>query len=262
MARFGFTLLEQLAGLKPDDLDALNEILAQWSVQDARIVLGELDHRLKLIERLEQLAEDPSSDELHEIQPLFERGLWIFGPEYESIHFASNSTLLNVIRNLLESKPIKPLKNPRRRPDFVVLPDSTIGLYASDAFDPKSSEANGFDKVLIVELKKGGSRLAIDERRQGEDYAKELRKSGRIQKSTRSIVFVLGMEVDDEVSEDMNEGNTTVSARSYSVVLRQAHARTFFLREKIKEAKREELGDPEVEEVIMSPKQLRLVQKT
>lgn len=256
-ARTGYALLEQLASLQPHELDELSEILDKWTVQEARIVLSELDRRLKLIKRLEQLVEDPSSDELHDIQPLFARGLWIFGPEYESIHFTSNQTLSTVIRKLFGDGLEEPLVNARRRPDFVVLPDSTVGIYASDAFDQRS-EVSGFDKVLIVELKKGGSKITVEGRRQGEDYARALQQSGKVQRSTEIVVFVLGTEVAEDLRDEIKEGNTTVYARSYSVVLRQAHARTFHLQEKIREVKQEELLDLDVEEVLMTPSQIEL----
>ena len=126
-SRSGYDLLEQLANLKPDELDDLNEILNNWSVHDAQVVLGELDRRLKLIEQLERFVDDPTSDELHTIHPLFERGLWIFGTEYESVHFRSNKALSTVIRDLFKDNSEVPLQNPRRRPDLVVLPDSTVG---------------------------------------------------------------------------------------------------------------------------------------
>jgi hypothetical protein len=59
--------------------------------------------------------------------------------------------------------------------------------------------------------------------------------------------------------DDWEAGNTTVCARAYSVVLRQAHARTFYLQEKINEAKRDELLlDPDVEEIVSRPKQPEL----
>jgi hypothetical protein len=210
-----------------------------------------------LIERLEQVVEDPSSDELHEIQPLFARGLWIFGPEYESVHFTSNQTLLTVIRNLFGDRLEKPLVSPRRRPDLVVLPDSTVGIYASDAFDERS-EVIGFDKVLVVELKRGGSKIGVEEFRQGDDYARELRKSGKVQRSTKIMVFVLGTKVAEELADPSTQGNRTVYARSYSVVLRQAHARTFHLQKKIKEVKQEKLLDLDVEEVLMTLSQIEL----
>ena len=91
---------------------------------------------------------------------------------------------------------------------------------------------NGYSKVLIIELKRGGAQITIKERRQGEDYAKELRKSGKVQKSTEIIVFVLGSQVAPDVEDDLIEGKTTVISRAYSVILRQAQARTFHLQAK------------------------------
>ncbi len=254
-ARSGYALLEQLASFSPDDIDTLNEILEKWSVHEAQVVLDELERRLKLIERLEGFVDDPSSDELHDIHPLFARGLWIFGPEYESIHFSSNRSLSTVVRDLLKDQLTEPFTNPRKRPDFVVLPDSTVGVYASEAFDERA-EVNGFDKVLVVELKRGGAEIKIEEHRQGEDYARELQKSGKVQKTTKIVVFVLGTRVNSGLLDaDMGKGQIKVYPRSYAVVLRQAHARTFNLLEKIRAAKQEQLSDPDVEEVLREPSQ-------
>jgi len=257
-SRSGYRLLDKLAELAPDDIDALNEILENWTVQDARIVLVELDLRLKLIERLEALVDDPSSDELHQIQPLFEKGLWIFGPEYESVHFASNRTLLRVIRELFGDESESKLQTPRRRPDFVVLGDSSLGIYSCDSFDD-TSVVNGVGKVLVVELKRGGSAITIEDRRQGEDYARELQRSGKIQRWTKMKVFVLGTTIEPGVEFIEIGENTKVYPRPYSVVLRQAHARTFHLKEKIEQAKQGQLLDADVENVIRMPEQTELM---
>jgi hypothetical protein len=246
-ARTGSLLLEQLAELKPGELDQLSEILENWSVQEARIVLGELEKRLKIIRKLEVLVEDPKADELHEIHPLFSSGLWIFGPEYESIHFTSNRTLVTTIQDLFKDRIPEDLRKDLR-PDFVALHDSTIGVYASNSFDSRS-EVNGFDKVLIVELKRGGYRISIRERRQGEDYARELRKTGKIQPETQIDVFVLGSEISPDLLP-IDEGRTRVYPRSYEVILQQAHARTFFLLERIKQSRQETLYDMDVEEIM------------
>jgi hypothetical protein len=252
--RTGYDILDQLSRLKLDEIDALSELLQTWSVHEVRVVLNELERRLKIIERLEQFIEDPTTDELHELQPLFEQGLWIFGPEFESIQFTSNRTLSKVIRDLLgDTAPVQ-LSNPRRRPDFVILPDSSIGVYSSDSFD-EQSEVNGYEKILVVELKRGGSRITYEELNQGNSYARELRNSGKVQRSTRITVLVLGTEISGDVVEPLEQGNTTTSARTYSVVLKQAHARTFHLHRKLKEVRDLDLADPEVEAIMNAPVQ-------
>jgi hypothetical protein len=260
-SRSGYALLEQLAKLQPDDLDELNNILDNWSIHEVRIVMSELEWRLKLIQQLEALVESPSSDELHDIQPLFERGLWIFGPEYEAISFASNRTLVTVVEKLFAGKIVRPLDNPRKRPDFVALPDSTVGIYSSDAFDERS-EVNGIDKVLIIELKKGGFEITSEECHEAQKYAFELRKSDKIQRHTMITAFVLGTTVADEAKGPITIGDgetTKIYARTYSTVLRQAHARTFNLLKRIQEVRQEELYDPEVEQIINAPEQSQLL---
>lgn len=257
-SRSGYALLEQLAKLDPDDLDSLNEILDSWTVHEARVVLDVLGARLKLIQTLERMVENPSTDELHEIQPLFEQGLWIFGPEYETIEFTSNRTLATVIRKLFGDDEKVVITNPRRRPDFVVLPDTSIGVYSSDSHD-EVGEVNGIAKVLIVELKKGGFQVTKAERRQAEDYASELRKSSKVQDSTIIVGFVLGATIASD-TKPIEETNTRVFPMTYNTVLQKAHARTFNLLQKIQAAKQNlPVYDPDVEQVVSGANQLPFV---
>ena len=253
--RTGYALLEQLSALQPTDLDQLSSILQTWTLQEVAIVLGELEWRLDLIVKMERLLENPSADELHNIQPLFERGLWVFGPEYDSIAFMSNRSLTTVIKQLLGGLTDRPLSTPRNRPDIVALPDSTIGIYSRDEYDD-NSEVSGIAKVLLIELKRGGFAISRREKQQALEYANELRKSGKVQRPTEIKAFVLGTSVDEEAAEPLGEGNTTIVARTYSTILRQAHARTFNLLKKIREARGDEMADPEVDTVLRTPDQL------
>jgi len=182
----GYDLLQKLAHLSPDDLEGLNKILDDWSIADAKKVLDELHWRLDIIKNIGAIMDRSGADELHELQPLFERGLWIFGPEYETKEFTSNKTLSTVIAKFFGKKGIK-IENPAKRPDFVVLPDSSISVYSSDAYDVTSGEVCGIQKILIIELKKGGSTVGVSERRQAEDYATDLMTSGQIRDSTDII---------------------------------------------------------------------------
>lgn len=131
-SRSGYGLLEKLSRLNPNDLDNLDSILDEWTIIDAKKVLDELKYRIDLIKQLDQLVDSPTADELHDLQPLFERGLWIFGPEFESISFTSNQTLATIVRKMFKNEIID---SPKKRPDFVILPESSIGLYSCDAFD-------------------------------------------------------------------------------------------------------------------------------
>jgi hypothetical protein len=224
-ARSGYDLLERLGALQPADLDKLDSILEDWTVSDIKRVLGELRYRLDLIAQLEKLVDARTTDELHDLQPIFERGLWIFGPEFESVSFVSNRSLATVVQEFFDKAA---LRTPRRRPDFVALPDTSIGVYSCDGYD-EGHEVAGFSKVVIVELKKGGFEISGKEKNQAMDYARELRRSGKIGLDTPIVCHVLGSTVDPVSSDVTKEGATSVHPRTYVVLLRAAHARTFNL---------------------------------
>lgn len=229
-ARSGYSLLEKLSGLKTDDFDQLDAILEEWTVTDIKRVLGELRYRLDLISQLEELVDRATTDELHDLQPLFERGLWLFGPEFESVSFVSNRTLATIVREHFGGAA---LTRPNSRPDFVVLPDASIGVYACDSFD-ESHDVNGYAKIVIVELKKGGFAITGDEKDQANRYARQLRKSGKVKESTIIICHVLGSSLGSDARLPLEEGATRVVPRTYNDLLRAAHARTFHLLKQLK----------------------------
>ena len=119
-ARTGYDLLQQIAQFEVGEIDKLTDILKKWSVNQAITVLSELEWRLELIKDMENMIKNPHTDELHDLHPLFERGLWIFGPEYESKEFYSNKTLKTIIKEKYKSKV---MGNEDKRPDIVVFND-------------------------------------------------------------------------------------------------------------------------------------------
>ncbi|WP_406655671.1 ATP-binding protein [Methanolobus sp. ZRKC2] len=247
-----YKLLKQLSNMSPDDMDSLSHILDEWDIMDAKLVLDELKKRLDLIEQLDDIVENSKTNELHELQPLFEYGLWIFGPEYESIEFSSNKSLATVLKTHFNVDDTTTLKNPRQRPDFVVLPDCSFGIYSSDKYgeNGETVEVCGTSKVLIIELKRGGSTITLDNIYQANNYATEIIKSGKIEHDTSIVCYVLGTKV-DPILKSMEMGSITIHPRSFSLVLRQAHSRTFKLMDKIRKNKNIEYdNDEEVEEVL------------
>ncbi len=183
---------------------------------------------------------------------MFAHGLWIFGPEYESREFLSNRSLTTVIRTFFDKKGVKCLQNPRNRPDFVALADSSIGAYSSDKYGG-NGEVSGIDKVLIVELKKGGSKITLENKVQAIKYALDIQIAGKVTQNTKMICYVLGAKVDLIASQPSAEGSIEVIPRPYSTILNQAHARTFNLMKKIQEYKHidyTETEDPEIKEIL------------
>lgn len=249
-ARTGYELLAKLADCTIADIDAWNELMQEWTVDRASLVLAEMKRRLDLITELQKKVHDKNADELHELQPLFAEGLWIFGPEYDSPDFIGNRQMATVVGSLLKLVPDKDLSE--RRPDFVVLPDRSISVYAADAYG--DSEVTGFRKILILELKKGAFTLTHDEMVQGQRYAIELQnKVGKLA-TTKFQVFVMGSEIGDARHAPYGE-NISVDPLCFDAVLRRAHARTFNLQMKLAKLQPRQPRDVEVDAVLSTAEQ-------
>ena len=229
-----YSLIHQLAILTPDQLDKLDEILKKWSIDMATIVLDELEFRLKLLEQLQIKFLNSNTDEVQELQPLFNRGLWIFGPEYETIEYTSNQGMTSVIQKLFGHSNILGSAN---RPDFAILPDSTVGLYSYPKFDNDGSEL-GIDRLTIVELKKPGVPIGGDEKRQAWKYVKELMSHGLVKRDTRVTCFVVGSQLDPLESGETTENDNQVRIVpiDYDTIIKRAKSRLLKLYDKVKNA--------------------------
>jgi hypothetical protein len=243
-SRSGYDLLRQLSACSPQDLDTWNTLMQKWTATHAETILSELGRRITLIGQLQQLVRR-NCDEVHDLQPLFEQGLWIFGPEYEAIEFSSNRGMNHVVTEFFGRKGVTTSRN---RPDFVALPDSSIGLYSSSRY--VEGEIAGVDKILIVELKKGNLEIGSEQLYQADGYAKELRKTGCAQAYTRIEGFVLGGSVESGLQELSAGGQTTIRPMTFDVVLKRAHARVFNLTKKIQETQPAAVPDKEIEDVL------------
>lgn len=226
-----FNLIHTLYNLEPNQLDNLNQILMDWNVDLAKIVLDELQFRLKLLEQLQIKVLTKETDEVQELQPLFKKGLWIFGPEYETIEYTSNQGMTSVIQELFGGFE----KGSRKRPDFAILPDSSVGLYSYPKYDDSGAEI-GIDRLTIVELKRPGVPLGLDQKNQAWNYVKELTKKGYLTVDNKITCFVLGSELDPLESREtlQNEGRTRIVPLVYDTVVRRAKSRLLNLYEKVK----------------------------
>lgn len=232
----GSNFLYQLSKLNEEDIDGLTEILKNQSIKEARIILGLIHSRLNLIKELEDKTNDPTALELEQLQPLFEEGLWIFGPEYEAVEFTSNRSLSTVARTLLNKNGFN-AKESRLRPDFVVLPDSTIGIHSCDKFND-DGDSEDIEKILFIELKRGGHNIDTTERTQAENYINALIKGGAISKTVKIDAYVLGTTV---TCEEVTVGEyklIKIIPKQYHKIIKKAEKRLFNLRKKIEEAKK------------------------
>lgn len=231
-SRYG--LLEILHNQDTQDLDALHDVLTQWTIGMAKIVLDEIQNRLRLINELKAKIQIAGIDEVHELQPLFEKGLWMFGPQFESIEFTSNRGMTTVIRELFGDKSGKGSLN---RPDFVILSDCSVGLYARSSYDEDYNE-DGIEHVVIVDLKTTKLSLGSKEKEQVWKYVKELKHKGHIKKTTRVDGFILGDQIEPGEGGTRTEDDNQVKIipMLYGTILNRAEKRLLNLHSKVKEA--------------------------
>ena len=230
----GYGLLHKLNGLSPDQIDNLHQILEEWTVDMAKIVLDEIRGRMKLIEELRIKTALDSTLEVQELQPLFRQGLWIFGPEFETIHFTSNEGMTSVIQDLFGKQDTKGSRN---RPDFAILPDGSVGLYSYPEYDAEGGEI-GPSKLVIVELKAPDVPIGDNEKSQCWKYIRELLGKGLLTERTRVQGFVLGRTINQVDREERTESNGRVRILplDFGTVLQRADSRLLKLRDKIKSA--------------------------
>lgn len=228
-----YGLVEKLHELQPGDLDALYQLLDDWTLRLAKDALDEIQTRLKLIEDLDNKLRDETMDEVGDLQPLFERSLWVFGPEFESLEFTSNRGMTEVIRKIFGSDK----SGSRQRPDFVMLPDGSVGLYSRDAHD-LGHDVDGVSRLVVAEIKKPGVGIGSEQKDQAWRYVKELRNKGLLTEAATITCYVLGSRIDKDESAHRTEwaGRVTIIPMSYNTFIRRAAKRMLGLREKLKEA--------------------------
>jgi len=234
-SKSGYALLHKLSEYGPDRIDELNSILADWTLDMAKAVLDEIGQRLVLVEELKVRIEDPKTQEVQDLQPLFERGLWIFGAEFETIEYTANESMTRVVQSLFKQPN---MKGSRNRPDFAILPDGTSGLYSYPRYDSDGGEV-GTDKLVIVELKKPELKIGEEQKAQCWKYVKELFEKGLLQaKATTVRCFVLGSHVETLETSPRAEmdGTVTIQPLLFASVLERAKSRLLKLHDRVKNA--------------------------
>jgi len=237
--RTGKDLLSKLANLTEDDINGLNTLLEKWSVRDALSVLDEIDNRISVIEAIRKLSKDKDIDELHVLHPLVTGARWLFGPEFESAEYSSNRQLQTAVETVFKKKIGKEIfNNHKKRPDIVVLKDSTASITGTEIFDTESNLAT-LNKVLIIELKKGGFKLTREERNQAQGYVEDFMNCGNIIGNPYIEAFVVGESFSEKVQPISKvENNNSVEMgkvriTTFGQLVDTAEKRLFGLRQKL-----------------------------
>lgn len=238
-SRGGAALLEKLTKLDEADIEGLDRLLGQWTVRDALSVLDEIDHRLAVIVAIEKLCGDPATDELHTLHPLVTQARWLFGPEFDSSEYASNVSL-RTAAGIVFGKRVsaEAFANASRRPDIMVLADATCSIVGTEVFDGSDGSLTRIQNVLIIELKKGNSKIGREEMNQASGYVQEFLGSGALDGTPMFRAYVVGHEVAPKTMRELEIKEETVlrgsiRATTYGQLTRFANQRLFRLKEKI-----------------------------
>src|SRR5262249_29786155 len=153
--------------------------------------------------------------------------------EFESIEFTSNKGMTEVIQKVFGTIDT----GTRKRPDFVILPDGSVGFYSRDSHD-LGHEVDGVSRLVVAEIKKVGVRIGSKQKAQPWEYVKELIERGLLTESAKVTCYVLGSKVDPaEVGDDTRWDNRVlIRPLSYDTFIKRAQARMLGLRDKLRDA--------------------------
>lgn len=259
--RSGTNLLQRISQLSEEDIEELDRFLRDWSVRDALTVLDEIDRRLAVIEALARLSKDPQVDELHTLHPLITQARWLFGPEFDSPEYSSNQSLRNAAELVFQRK-VRPeaFINPRKRPDLVILPDSTLSLVGTEGF---TSETNLMElrSILLIEIKRGHSEIGRPEMDQAGGYVEDLLACGALHGIPYIHAYVVGHTVDNRIKSVRKVGDPEsgrIDACTFGQLISTAGRRLFRLKEHLENRYSEIPQDALLKKVLEEPQQLKL----
>lgn len=234
--RSGKALLEKLSQYSEEDISGLNRLLDQWTIKDALSVLDEIDRRLSVIEAIDKLSGDSSIDELKVLHPLVTEARWLFGPEFDSAEYTSNRQLRTVVKTVFNvDTEENTFNNERRRPDIFVLGDSTTSVTGAEQFNPETDLLE-MRRILIIELKRGGSSLTRENRDQAVHYVEDFIGCNDLTGNPQIMAYVVGESISEKVVGKQQVGDTGyVFITTFGQLVDTARRRLFNLKEKLTE---------------------------
>lgn len=235
-SRNGKELLTKIGQLSDEDVEGLNKLLSTWNIKDALCVLDEIDRRISIIDAISKLSSDSAVDELHTLHPLITEARWLFGPEFDSPEYVSNRQLQTAAAKIFKTKVSKDsFINHKKRPDLVILEDSTLSITGTSSFDTAQSLLR-LQRVLIIELKRGGFCITRDERYQAQSYVEDFTTCPDLVDMPFIYAFVVGESIGQGVESPIiipNKGSIAVT--TFSQLIDTANRRLFNLRDRISE---------------------------
>lgn len=251
-------LLERIFALTDQDAEKLGKILEDWDVSDMEYVLDEIDRRIAAIQAIQKFSDVEGMDELHVLHPLVLESKWLFGPEFDSSFYVSNSRLSTILKKYLKRpEKVDNLSVPLKRPDIIVFDDGSLIGYATEEHNPETGLVE-YKRLLLIELKCGGKEISPAEVSQTEEYMNELYYSNAFNTSIKIDAFTVGETVSNRMgkSKDIKDTNDIIwghiVAASYGQLVATAERRLFGLKSQLSE-RYELMGTPDLLNRALSP---------
>jgi len=264
-SRSGKELLNKLADFSQDDVKALNELLDKWTVRDALVVLDEIDQRIAIIEAIKRMSKDDNIDELHTLHPLVTQARWLFGPEFDTPEYTSNISLRNTVEKIFKKNiSEEAFLNHRKRPDIVVLKDSTLCAVSTEKFD-ENTGLFSMQTILLLELKRGGATIGRDEMFQAQGYVHDIGTCGLLDGAPFIKAFVIGHKKSKNTASfveiSMESGTSpigNIKSTTYGQLVISAEKRLFRLRDFLSERYDNISEDRLLAQVLNEPEQMKI----
>lgn len=254
----GLSLLAKLSVMSDAAIADLDEILDEWSVSNIKTVLEEIHSRLAVIDAIQKLCSDPNTDELHVLHPLISQARWLFGVEYDNPNYTFNRRLSTIVKDLLDGEPNESTTiNWEKRPDLVFASDYAISATCIEEFNDDGIAY--VDRILMIELKKGGFKIGRHEISQAEYYVESIYKGNKLNSKPKIKAYVIGDSIDPSTSsykkqEDFGE----VYAYTYDQLVSTAEKRLFNLKAKLENHYNQFNSEDYVNAILNEPEQLSL----
>lgn len=255
----GELLLSQLSQMSANQIDKLADILSTWDVDDIATVIGEIDKRIVVVEAIQRIYNDKATEELHTLHPLILNSRWLFGAQYDSPMFVSNSALTTVVKELFkdEDYDLDMIENPRRRPDIICLKKYSLKAVCTDRIDTTAGEIMKPDQILIVEVKRGGFEITSEEVAQVEYYVRQIRKSAVLHSAAMIDAYVVGAKLGD-IDTEKETSSGRIHAVTYGHLVETATSKLFRLRQRLQNHYDAMGQESIVEQALKEIKQLKL----
>lgn len=263
-SRSGKELLDKLTNFSEDDVEGLNLLLDKWTIRDALVVLDEIDQRIAIIEAIKKLSKDDNVDELHTLHPLVTQARWLFGPEFDTPEYTSNISLKNTIEKIFKKRiSNESFLNHKKRPDIVVLKDSTLGAVATANYEEKTGLFST-KTILLLELKRGGAAIGRKEMFQAQGYLQDISTCGLLDGSPFIKSFVIGHERSNKTDPYVEIGSPSigyVKSTTYGQLVISAERRLFRLRDLLSDRYDNISDDKLLSRVLNEPEQSKIFQE-